>query len=181
MPPLARNLTDTNGLAVLAAWINSLPGTPALAPPSILPSGGTFAGQVTITLEAPTNASVFYTLNGSMPTTNSMRYAGPFSLTKSAQVSALAVEPGFVNSVQSTVSFSITPGITLSSASYLANGTFELAVSGTTGKNYILEGSTNLLNWIVLSTNQAATASLLLSDPAAGSYPARFYRVQVQP
>ncbi|MSU60285.1 MAG: hypothetical protein EXS35_19295, partial [Pedosphaera sp.] len=33
MPPLAKNLVDTNAIAVLDAWINSLPPTPDLPPP----------------------------------------------------------------------------------------------------------------------------------------------------
>ena len=46
MPPLARNLVDSNSLAVMAAWINGLPGVLALAPPVINPAGGTFQGSV---------------------------------------------------------------------------------------------------------------------------------------
>ena len=37
MPPLARQLIDSNAVSVLEGWINSLPGTPALAPVVITP------------------------------------------------------------------------------------------------------------------------------------------------
>ena len=46
MPPLARNLVDTNAVQVMADWINSLGGTPALAPPTLTPFGGIFTGSV---------------------------------------------------------------------------------------------------------------------------------------
>ena len=42
---------------------------------------------------------------------------------------------------------------------------------------YRLQTSTNLVNWETLSTNTPNTDSLLLSDPAWLSYPARFYRL----
>ena len=63
MPALARNLVDTNAVQVFTDWINSLPGTPALAPPTITPNGGTFIPSVTVTLQPPdTNAALYYTL-----------------------------------------------------------------------------------------------------------------------
>ena len=70
--PDFRNLIDTNAVQVITEWINSLPGTPALAPPTILPDGGSFFSTVNLTLlSSNTNAMIYYTLDGSLPTTNS--------------------------------------------------------------------------------------------------------------
>ena len=92
MPPLARNLIDTNAVAVFAGWINSLPGTPALAPPLLTPSGGIFTSFVSVTAEeTATNATtMYYTLNGSLPTTNSTLYIGPILVSNSAIVTVNA-------------------------------------------------------------------------------------------
>ena len=54
MPPLARNLIDTNAVQVFTDWINSLPGMPALAPPTITPNGGSYMRSVDVTLQRPT-------------------------------------------------------------------------------------------------------------------------------
>jgi hypothetical protein len=81
MPPLARNVIDTNAVAVMADWINSLGGTPALAPPILSPAPGIYTNEVTLTLQPPdTNAAVFYTLDGTLPTTNSILYTGPIRI-----------------------------------------------------------------------------------------------------
>jgi len=62
-----------------------------------------------------TNATVYYTLDGSLPTTNSFLYSGPFVLTSTAIVSANAFEATFNNSVATNNVFVIVPCIVSSS------------------------------------------------------------------
>ncbi len=176
MPPLARNLIDTNAVAVLTAWINSLDGTPALAPPQIAPNGGNYIASVNVTLTAPdANAAVYYTLDGSLPTTNSVRYNGPFNLLNTATISADAFETNYNNSVAVSALFSIDP-LHFTSTQY-TNNTFQLKFAGISGSNYVLQASTNLINWIPISTNLATANQFDLFDPNASTFPYRFYRV----
>jgi uncharacterized repeat protein (TIGR03806 family) len=178
MPPLARNLIDTNAVQVMADWINSLGGVPALPPPTIIPTGGTFQGLVNVTLQPPTNGvMMYYTLDGSLPTTNSQPYAGPFAVTNSATVSANAWEAGFVDSVADTAQFVILPGISFVSPGGFTNGLFQMTFAGPAGSNYVLQVSTNLTQWASISSNTPLTTPFVLSDPAAPGDSARFYRV----
>ncbi|HVV72177.1 MAG TPA: chitobiase/beta-hexosaminidase C-terminal domain-containing protein, partial [Verrucomicrobiae bacterium] len=177
MPGLARNVIDTSAVQVIGDWINSLPGTPALAPPSITPGGGNFNGSVIVTLQAPdTNAAVYYTLDGSLPSTASQLYAGPFLLSSSALVRANASEAGFATSVATGAQFNVASGIVFSSSGWLTNGTFALQLSGPTGKTYVFEGSTNLIDWVPVSTNVPVASPFTLTDPAAANFRYRFYR-----
>jgi uncharacterized repeat protein (TIGR03806 family) len=179
MPPLARNLIDTNAVAVMAGWINSLPGTPALAPPVITPNGGAFIGSVKVTVQPPdTNAAVYYTLDGSLPTTNSFHYSGTVNLAASAAFSANAFETGYNNSVAANALFIIQPLIFTSAG--FTNQVFQLSFAGAAGSNYVLQASTNFVNWIPLSTNVAPTNLFNLFDPGASNFPYRFYRVLLQ-
>ena len=179
MPPLARALIDTNGLAVMAGWINSLPGTPALAPPVLAPGGGSFFNSIGITLSAPDpNAAVYYTLDGTLPTTNSLLYAGGFNLTSNATVSAGAFETNYVNSVAASALFLVQP--LQFTAEMFSNGLFQLQFLGAAGSNYVLQASPDLLHWTPLATNPATANGLKFVDPNSGNYPSRFYRVLQQ-
>jgi hypothetical protein len=179
--PDFRNLIDTNGVAVMAAWINSLPGLAALAPPAITPSGGTFSPSVTVTLTPPDGtAQLYYTLNGTLPTTNSFLYVGPFTLTNGATfVMANAFETNYNNSIAVSAFFTVAP-LYFTTIGFLPGGQFQLGVVGVASNTYVLEASTNLINWIPLSTNTAATNQFYLSDPGASNFPSRFYRTLQQ-
>lgn len=178
MPPLARSIIDTNAVAVFAGWINSLPGIPALAPPVLTPSGGTYFSSVNASLAAPdTNASVYYTLDGTLPTTNSLLYTGPFMLTNTATLSANAFEAGYSQSVAASALFQVQP-LYFTSQTILPDGQFQLGFTGVPGSNYVLQATTDFITWTPVATNLAVTNAFILVDPQASNFPYRFYRME---
>jgi uncharacterized repeat protein (TIGR03806 family) len=180
MPPLARSVIDTNAVQFFNDWINSLPGTPALAPPTITPSGGTFVASVNVSLQASdTNATIYYTLDGTLPTTNSLLYSGAFNLTGNETVTANAFETNFYNSIGASAQFLVQP-LNFTSEGFLPGQQFQLGFAGVTGSNYVLQASTNLINWTPISTNNATTNFFNLLDPDATNFQERFYRVLQQ-
>jgi len=182
MPDISGTLIDSNGVQLAADWINSLPGTPVLAPPSLAPNGGSFIKSVSVTLQHPdASATLRYTLDNTLPTTNSMLFTDPFTLTNSATVRAKAFEDGFNDSVAAIASFYIRPPVFFEPGGYFSNGQFQLQLSGLAGKSYWFQASTNLLDWLSLSTNTAPSNLLNLVDPAASNFPYRFYRALEQP
>jgi hypothetical protein len=95
--------TGADGGAASAQTISDFSFTPAnlqTGTPIISPNVGGFTNSVTVSLTLPSNApssQIYYTLNGSTPTTNSTVYSKPFVLTQTTTVEAMAVVPGFVN------------------------------------------------------------------------------------
>jgi hypothetical protein len=162
----------------MAQWINSMPGTPALAPPTLAPSAGIFTNSVVLTLQPPdSNAALYYTLDGSLPTTNDTSYRGPFKITSSAVVMANAFESGYVNSVAVTGLFTIVPPLDNLFAPALIDGSFQAQFWAPPGQTYILQASDDLVHWTSLGTNTPSAAPFTWIDPGATNAAARFYRV----
>jgi hypothetical protein len=179
MPPLARNLIDSNAVQVLTDYINSLPGIPALAPPTLTPDGGSFVASANVSAQQPdTNAVIYYTLDGSSPTTNSLRYHGPITLLDSATVAASSFRTGYVNSVTASAYFLVEP-LHFTTQGF-TNDVFQLRFAGSTGSNYVLQATTNLIDWTPIATNTAITNHFNFYDANATNYPYRFYRVKKQ-
>jgi hypothetical protein len=77
-----------------------------LAAPSIAPDGATFTNSLVVTLSnAAPAATLYYTLDGSTPTTNGLHYTGPFLITNSLSVKARAFLAGAVNSTVTAATF----------------------------------------------------------------------------
>jgi uncharacterized repeat protein (TIGR03803 family) len=78
------------------------------ARPVISPVAGTYATPKTITIaDADSGAEIYYTTNGSTPTTTSTKYAAPFKLPASATVKAIAIAAGHSSSSVASAAYTI--------------------------------------------------------------------------
>lgn len=75
--------------------------------PEFTPGNGTtFPGSLEITITTTTSgAAIYYTTDSTDPTTSSSTYSGPFSITESCTVKAIAVKSGMNNSAITTASY----------------------------------------------------------------------------
>lgn len=85
--------------------------TVAVATPVINPNGGTHTESVSVEL-APgiSDADIYYTIDRSTPTSFSQKYVGPFILTSSSTVQAIAIKSGMEPSLVASTQFTIDTG-----------------------------------------------------------------------
>jgi hypothetical protein len=76
------------------------------ATPVISPGAGNYAGSQTVTITASTPGSViYYTTNGTAPTTSSTVYSNPFTVSGNQTIEAIAVTAGYSNSAIATAAY----------------------------------------------------------------------------
>ena len=63
----------------------------------------------------------------------------------------------------------------------LPGGGVTFQIAGLEGRSYIIQASTNLVNWVNLSTNLATGGTINFTDPNPAHPPTRFYRLQSGP
>lgn len=153
-------------------------------------SGAVFAAPASVQLGASASVSsgtvtnvAFYanttTLLGSAQAspfniTNSSLGAGAYGLTAVATAAGVSATSALVNI---TV---VNPVAVSNSAPQIGNGKFAFSYSANAGLTYVVQDSSNLVNWLPLVTNVAASSSIQATDTfVPGSR--RYYRVVRQP
>jgi hypothetical protein len=66
---------------------------------------------------------------------------------------------------------------TLQPIGFAADGSFQIQLNGVANVGYVLQGSTNLVNWTSLSTNSDGGQPLTNTPPVSPGW--RYYRVQI--
>ena len=80
----------------------------AAALPVFKPAAGTYSSAQSVTInDATKGAVIYYTTNGTTPTTGSTKYTGAFTVAKSETVKAVATATGVVNSGVSSAAYVI--------------------------------------------------------------------------
>jgi len=80
-------------------YVSSASGFPSVAMPIINPTTGAYTSPQTVTITDSTSGStIFYTLDGSQPTTSSTQYTGSFTVSATTTVKAIATAPNFNHS-----------------------------------------------------------------------------------
>jgi glucosylceramidase len=160
---------------------------PAAAAPSFNIAGGTFTSVQTVSLSDATNgATIYYTLDGSTPTTVSTQYSGALTISKTTTVSAIAVASGYNTSAVASATYTIptvaTPTFTPATGTYYKSQSVTLSDS-TAGATiyYTTDGSSptaaSTAYTAAISVTQTTTinavaiaADYLNSPVATGAY-----------
>jgi hypothetical protein len=193
-------LTATDSLNNTGAAAVSGIGTPAppAASPTFSVAAGTYTTVQTVTIaDTTTGAVIYYTTNGSTPTTSSTLYKGPVSVGVSETVTAIAAATGFTPSPAASAAYVInlptaaTPAFSVAAGTYTApqnvaltdatagaaiyytlNGSTPTA-SSTPYTGPITVGATETINAIAVANNYnnsaVGSAVYTINLPAAGA------------
>jgi hypothetical protein len=106
---------DTDSTVASAVYTIS-PLLPTVATPTFSPSGGTYTSAQSVTIsDATSGATIYYTTNGTAPTTSSTKYTGPITVPSTETLEAIAVAAGDTNSAVGSAAYTIAalPNFTL--------------------------------------------------------------------
>jgi autotransporter-associated beta strand protein len=140
--------------------------------PDVPPQYLTFA-----LLTSPTGATID-------PVTGIFTWRAPVASANTTNPVTVTVTDSGSPSLSATQSFNVIVNPvtqpTASAVSYV-NGQFSLTVSGDTGPDYILQTSTDLINWQSVLTNSSPATPFTFTDTNAAAVPTQFYRVLLGP
>jgi glucosylceramidase len=138
--PITVNSTTTlNAIATATGYNTSTVATaaytinlPAAATPTFSPAPGTFTSAQSVTISDATNgATIYYTTDGSTPTTGSKVYSAPIAISSTTTLNAIATATGYSTSAVASGAYTINIPVAATPGFSPAPGTFTSAQSVT--------------------------------------------------
>ena len=192
--PIAVSATETiQAIAVVSGDNNSAVGSatytindPVAAAPTFSLASGTYSpGQSVSLSDATAGATIYYTTNGTTPSTSSTKYTGTITVNATETIEAIAVVTGYTNSAVSSATYTMypktaTPVLSLASGTYnsaqtvtIADATSGAVIYYTTNGSTPTTSSAKYSGPITVSTtetvNAVALATGYLTSPLASA------------
>ena len=117
--------------------------TPRLATPTFDPPTGTYTSFQTCSISAPGAEHIYYTTDGSIPTSSSTEYTNPISIEITQTVKTFATKTGWVDSSVGSIDYTINlpalqawlyEHVTLSNLTGTDGSSFRIAMMGPSGQ-----------------------------------------------
>ena len=113
-PYHSNNLTNSGYNFYLDLFVKTEgiePPMPTVATPTFTPEAGTYTEEQNVSITCATEgADIFYTTDGTEPTASSTPYTGPFIVSETTTVKAIATKTGYNNSAIASATYTIQNG-----------------------------------------------------------------------
>jgi Chitobiase/beta-hexosaminidase C-terminal domain/Fn3 associated len=171
---------DTDSAVASAAYtINAS----AAAAPKLSLAAGSFTTAQTLTItDATSGAAIYYTTNGTTPTTGSTKYTGAISVTATETVKAIAIVAGYSQSAVTSAEFTILvpavpPAFSVKPGTYSTSQTVALSstTSGSTiyyTTNGVVPTTASTKYSSAIAVNNSATIMAMATAPSHLASPA---------
>jgi hypothetical protein len=95
----------------LTAAAYTIDGGSSASTPTFSPAAGAYTSAQSVTIsDATSDATIYYTTNGSTPTTSSTQYTGPITVSSTEMLQAIAVDGDDANSAVASAEYTIATG-----------------------------------------------------------------------